>query len=304
MTRSAPPSSVLGRLLEAAGYRVEARGDATLAARGRDHRAVVIVATARSPAEVEGLFPPDAVHRLIVYDDEPGSVARAMAADRGIEVLDPSTLGSALGELLLPSPLDADEAAVDPGAASPLEAPFSVTLSSERTIRPRITRDEAEVLAGIDASRYTLRLVPFYVAAYHVRPASPHGGATRVVRQLVAVNAVSRSPEVWESEDRELVHEVEEPHERLGPQMTLAEARPNATEAVRRHHTVHVDHTEQHGGALVIESRRIPPAVEDVRLGPFVLLFVPFWYAEGPDGRVVLDAVSGRRAGADDAGSG
>lgn len=303
MPRSPPPSSTLGRLLEAAGYRLETRLEATVAVRSRDHRALVIVSSARSPAEIEGWFPPDSVHRCIVYDDEPGSVARAIAADRGIEVLDPSTLGSALGEILLPSPTDDDERSFESTGVSGIDAPLAIALPSERTVHPRIAREEAEVLAGADASRYILRLVPFYVAAYHVRPPSPHGGAARVVRHLVAVNAVSRRPEVWESEDRELVAEIEEPHERLAPQMTLGEARPLAVEAIRRHHTVHVDHTEQHGGALVIEARRIAPSAEDVRVGPFVLLYVPFWYAEGVDGRVVLNAVSGRRAGTDDAGT-
>jgi hypothetical protein len=118
------------------------------------------------------------------------------------------------------------------------------------------------------------------------------------VRQLVAVNSLTRRAEVWSDGDRELVGEVEEPHQRLTPQLTEAQATPIARDAIRRHHTVHVDHTEQHGGALVIESRRIAPAEEDVRLGPFVLLYVPFWYAEGTDGRVVLDAVSGARVAA------
>ena len=57
-----------------------------------------------------------------------------------------------------------------------------------------------------------------------------------------------------------------------------------------------VEHTEQHGGALVIETRRMLPSTDYLRLGPMALLYVPFWYAEGSEGRVVLDAVTGRRA--------
>ncbi len=302
MSKVPPPSSVLRRLLEAAGYRLEARGDALVAHRARDHRALVIVPTARAPTEVETWFPPDAVHRTVVYDDEPGPVVRSLAADRGIEVLDPTTLGPALGELLLPSPLGADAAGEGTDTEGPLEPPFALALQSERTVRPRIGRGEAEMIAGADASRYILRLVPFYVAAYRVRPPSPHGGPGRVVRQLVAVNALSRRAEVWGDLDRELVETVAEPHQRLVPQLGEAEAALIARDLVRREHTVHVDHTEQHGGALVIEARRIAPGPDDVRLGPFVLLYVPYWYAEGVDGRVVLDAVSGRRAPGAEAG--
>ena len=302
MPHPVPSSSVLGRLLEAAGYRVESRHEAVYAARARDRRAVVIMASGRSPADVEAWFPPDSVHRTIVYDDEPGPVARALAADRGIEVLDPSTLGSALGELLLPSPVASSEGGPPDSGPTDLSPPFSFASELERTVRPRIGREEAEAIAGVDASRYVLRLVPFYVAAYHVRPPSPYGATGRVVRQLIAVNALSRRAEVWDDLERELVSDLGEPHERLVPQIAPTEAVSVAREAIRRHHTVHVDHTEQHGGALVIEARRIPPSVDDVRLGPLVLLYVPFWYAEGSDGRVVLDAVTGRRATGSEAG--
>ena len=302
MTRAASPSSVLGRLLEAAGYHLESRNGATIAHRPRDHRAVVIAPVARSPAEIEPWFPADAVYRTVVYDDEPGPVARRLAADRGIEVLDPSTLGPALAEILLPSPTETVAGAMP--TEGPLEAPYATPFESERTVRPRLGRSEAEAIAGIDSPRYVLRLVPFLVAAYHVRPPAPNGAPGRMLRQIVAVNTISRRAEVWDDLERELVSELEEPHQRFQPQIGEGEALVLAREAIRRCHTVHVDHTEQHGGALVIEARRIPPAPEDVRIGPFVLLYVPFWYAEGADGRVVLDAVTGRRVSGTEAGAG
>jgi hypothetical protein len=301
MPRPGRPSSHLGRLLEAAGYRVEGRPEGTVAVRSRDHRAVVIVAAPRSPADIDSLFPGDAVHRTIVYDDEPGSVARALAADRGIEILEPTTLGMALGELLLPAPSGTLDGAEEGSEAPSLAAPFGIALEGERTLRPRIDREEAEVLAGIESPRFTLRLVPFFVAAYRVRPASPHGESGPPVRHLVAVNAVARTAEIWDDAERELVRGVPEPHQRLAPQLSEPQAESIAVDAIRRYHTVHVDHTEQHGGALVIETRRILPSREDLKLGAFVLLYVPHWYAESRDGRVVLDAVTGRRTVTDDA---
>jgi hypothetical protein len=304
MPRVVPPSSVLGRLLEAAGYRLEARAEATLAVRSRDHRAVLIVGAIRSPAELDRWFPSDCVHRTIVYDDEPGSTARSLASDRGIEVLAPSSLGPALAELLLPSPSDSSEASRAEVADTDLDPPFAVLPEGERIVRPRIGRAEAETLAGVEAPRYTLRLVPFYVAPYRVRPASPHGAPGIVLRRLVAVNAVSRRAEIWEDGERELVSEIDEPHQRLVPQLGESQAIAVATDAVRHHHTVDVEHTEQHGGALVIETRRMLPSPDDLRLGPMALLYVPFWYAEGSEGRVVLDAVSGRRAPPSEGGGG
>lgn len=293
-----PSPPVLRRLLEAAGYRLREAAGAIVATRAADHRAVVLARSGRSPSEVERLFPADAVHRTVVYDDEPGDAGRSVAAERGIEVLDPSTLGPALGELLLPSALIPGGSTLEDSDADALESPFPLVGPEARTVRPRIGRDEAQTLAGLDAARYTLRLVPFFVAAYRVRIVAPDGGPGPVHRRLIAVNATSRRAEVWEEGERELVAEVSGPAQRLAPQLNEAGAAPIAVDAIRRHHTVRVDHTEQHDGALVIESRRVPPAAEDVRLGPFALIYVPFWYAEGSEGRVVLDAVSGREGSA------
>jgi hypothetical protein len=62
MTTGSPSSSVLRRLLEAAGYRLEDRPAGIKAVRARDHRAVFIVAGLRSPMEVESEFRGAAVH--------------------------------------------------------------------------------------------------------------------------------------------------------------------------------------------------------------------------------------------------
>lgn len=286
--------SVLRRLLLAAGYRLDDLPSATVAVRDADHRAVVIASRARSPAEVAALLPPSAVHRTVVYDGEPGPAAREAAAEHGLELLDPSTLGPALGEILLPSVLAPGADGLAAEGEAPLEGPFPPAASGARTVRPRIGRGEAQALAGLPDARYTLRLVPFYVAAYRVRSVAPDGSAGPVHRRLVAVNAVSRRAEIWSEGQRDLVLDLEVPSERLAPQLAEAGAVTLAVEAIRRQHTVRLDHIEQHAGAIVVESRRVPPPVSDVRIGPFSLLYVPYWYAESADGRRVLDAVSGR----------
>ena len=294
---AAPPPvapSILRRVLEAAGYRLEDVREATVAVRAVDHRAVVLASRSRSPAEVEKLFPPSAVHRTVVYDEEPGDLARSLAAQRGIEVLDPSALGPALGELLLPSALVPGSATGPAPNEETLESPFPPVGPGGATIRPRIGRREAQQLAGIEGARYTLRLVPYYVAAYRVRTVAPDGGAGPVRHRLVAVNAMTRRGEIWDEGSRELTSAVDGPAEQLPPQLSAPGAVPIAVETIRREHTVRVDHTEQHAGALVVESRRVSPPAEAVRLGPFSLVFAPFWYAETNGGRRILDAVSGR----------
>lgn len=299
MSNTAATVSVLRRLLEAAGYRLDDQPDALSAVRPRDHRAVLIVNSHRSPVELDALFPGDAAHRTIVYPEEPGSVARGLASERGIELLDPSTLGSALGELLLPGP-EMRVAEEPESPALPIVPPPLLFPDGERTVRPRLSRNDAEALAGVEGFRSTLRLIPFYVAAYRVRVPTPHGGHRPATDHLVAVNALSGRTEFWEPGERELMADLDEPHQRLEPQLTEDHVRAIAVDAVRRRHVVSVDHTEQHGGALVIERRRVPPGVDDLALAPSVLVHVPFWYIEGADGRVVLDAVTGARAPAAD----
>ncbi len=301
---AAVPLPLLKRLFEAAGYHVELRAEALLAVRSEDHRAVVVDRGRRTPSSLEPLFPDDSVRRTLLYEEEPGASVRSEAAGRGIEVLESSALGPALGEMLLPAPREPPAPMGSEGAEDALDAPFPVLPAEARVVRARIDRAEAEALAGLREARYLLRLVPYYVAAYRVRTGGPDGSPGPIAHRLVAVNAVTRAVEIWEEGERELAGEPDAAVPRLSPLVGEAAAASLAVEVVRRHHAGRIDHTEQHSGALVIESRRVLPSLRNVRMGPLALLYVPFWYAEGSAGRVVLDAVSGRLVEPGDAGDG
>ncbi len=276
----------------AAGYHLEDRPHGLRAIRRADRSAVFIAAPGAPLAEVSEDLPPDFVRRTLVFAEDPGEAVRGEAATYGLEVLIPDTLGPALGEiLLLGAPVLSGE--VEP--AGPVTAPPLAFADRERTVRPRLGREEAERIAGVEGFRYTLRLVPFYVFPYRVRTPAPHGGAGTVTDHLAAVSALSGRVEFWENRDPEFVADLEEPHQRLEPSTTEETARRRADEAVRRRHTVNVDHSEQHDGALVIERRKVPPGPDDLQFGPAVLLHVPYWYVESAEGRVVLDAVTGNR---------
>lgn len=282
-------TSLLRRLLLTAGYRLEERPGGLLATRVTDQQGVLIVDGLRSPSDLEGELPSGLIHRTLLYSEEPGREARQVAAERGMEVIDPSTLGPALGEILLARP------AASLPTPETLQAPATVFPDGERMVRPRIGRREAEAIGAVDGFRYTLRYVPFFVANYRVRTASAHGGPGRLSDHQVAVNALSGRAELWEPGERELVSEVDEPHERLEPLLSEAQVLTTMLGAIRRRHTVNVDHSEQHEGALIIERRRVPPGADDLRVGPLAIVHVPFWYIEGPDGRIIVDAVQGIR---------
>jgi hypothetical protein len=288
----------LRRLLVAARYRVDDSSVGLLAYRPLDRRSVTILAGPISPLEAERELPADAVHRTLIYAEDPGPAARGAAAERGLEILTPETLGTALGELLLLpelalAPRDREPVDEPPG---PLETPIAAIPPGERIVRPRLGRGEAELIAGVDGFRYTLRLVPYYVAPYRVREPAAHGRTGAVREYWVAVHGLSGRAEVWEPGDRELTGELPEPHERLEPTVPDERAREIAEGRLRERHTVSIDHTEQHGGALVIERRRVPPGAQDLKVGAFAVVHVPYWYVEGADGRVIIDAVSGARS--------
>ncbi len=294
MAPVASDTPILRRLLDAAGYRLEERRSGLLAVRGGDRRVVFLVDGLRSPSEVESELPPDMVHKSLVYSEDPGTIARELASNRGIEILDASSLGPALGELLLPGPGPAQTVEIEP-PSHPLEPPTQVLPGGDLSVRSRLGRTDAEAISGVDGLRYTLRLVPFYVAPYRVRIATAQGSPGLPTEHFVAVNALSGRVEVWEADEREISTDPLDPSAKLAPVLTEPMAISAAEEALRRRHTVSVDHTEQHGGTIIIERRRVAPGPADLRIGTPALVHVPYWYGEGREGRVVLDAVTGAR---------
>lgn len=288
---SAEESMQLRRLFEAAGYRVTEREGGWAALRTRDRRSVVFSDEVRTPSDLEDAFAPDAIHRVLLFPDEPGEVARALATERGIEVFDTVTIGAALGELLLLPPAPIGPV---PTAVAALEAPPSIFPEGERIVRARLSLAEAERIAAMPGLKATLRLVPFYVAPYRVRTPSPHGGRGTSTEHVVAVHALLKAVEVWDASQYEFSDSGGTSPPRLRPTLSLEEALPLALDWIRSNHTARVEHTEQHGGAVVVETRRVPPRLEDVRLAPLTLVYAPYWYFEGEDGRIVIDAVTGR----------
>jgi hypothetical protein len=293
MAPEAGEASQLRRLLHAAGYRLTDTEHGLLAWRFEDRRAVLLVSSERDLATAARELPSDAAHRTILCVGELTEESRSTAAELGVELLRPDTLGPALGELLLLPPGGAPLTPIHP--STPLEPPVAVLPTGQTIVRPRLTREDAERIAGGPSSRFTLRLLPYFVAPYRVRLPPSAGGSPSIREDLVAVNGLSGVSSVWGAGQRELVAEIPSPFQKLQAVLTEAAARAQAEEYLRHHYTVGVDRTEQHEGALVIERRRVAPPPEDLRIGPFALLQFPFWYVEGADGRVVIDAVTGNR---------
>jgi len=288
-------SVLLRQLFEAAGYRLTDREGGWTALRPRDRRCVVFSEEVRTPTDLEPAFASDAIHRVLLYREDPGPVARSLASERGIEVFDTSTIGNALGELLLlPPGVPAAPGEPSGVGAGSLEPPPAIYPEGERIVRGRLSRPEAERIAASPDLRGTLRLVPFFVAPYRVRSPSPHGGRGASSEHIVAVHGLLRTVEGWEASLYELSDSTSETHPRLEPTLSAEEALPLALDWIRRNHTARVEHTEQHGGAVVVETRRVMPSLDDVRVAPLTLVYVPFWYFEGEEGRVVIDAVTGR----------
>jgi hypothetical protein len=294
MTAPGGPVPILRRLLLAAGYRLEDRPGGLRAIRRADHRGLLVVAAHEPVDRLVAELPAELVHRILLFTEDPGGEARQRAAELGTEVLTSDTLGPALGELLLPAPSDGASGEAE-AHAEPVGTPASSYPEHERTVCPRLDKNDAVRLAGVDGFRYTLRLVPFYIFPYRVRAPTTHGGPGPVSDHLASVNAVSGRVEFWENWKPEFVADLTEPYERFDPALPAGEARRRAEGDIRTRHTVSVDHSEHHGGTLIIERRRVPPGPSDLVLGAPALVHTPYWYVESAEGRVILDAVTGAR---------
>ncbi len=210
--RQTPPS-LLRRLFEAAGYRIEDRPLGLRAIRQRDRRGVFLVEGVHSPEELIAEFPPDIVRRTLVYPEDPGPAIRTCASECGMEILDSSTLGPGLGEiLLLPVGREPHPEAVPASDLGGLEPPANPFPEWDRIVAPRLGRPEAESLAGVDGFRYVLRLLPYYLAPYRIRVPTVHGGVEPPADHLVAVNALTGEIEIWEEGERELISQLIDAH--------------------------------------------------------------------------------------------
>jgi hypothetical protein len=231
----------------------------------------------------------------VVCAEDPGETARAEAARRGWDLIVADALADRIGRWLLPAaagPGDRETAPDEPREMSlPARTPWA-----GRIVRPRLGRTDAERLAEVDGSRITLRLVPFFVAAYRFRPGAAVDGASAEFERLVAVHSLTGRVEVWDEEDREFVSELEEAYQTIEPSWDESRLRSAAERALRERHTRVFDHTERRGGAIVVERRRWVPGPDALGLGRGAYVRVPYWYIESPEGRVVLDAVTGRTA--------
>lgn len=310
------PSAFVQRLLASAGFSVERHQGLWRAVRESDGRAVLLLAGAELPAGFSQIFPGQCRSRWVLFGSTPSAEERDRLHMDGVSFIEPDTLSERIGEVLLPSSGAEREEPV-PRALPPARlpsirehdgrerlmtdpGPFPEEPSSlpaelwpgERIVRPRLSEDDALRLAWsrLVPFRVTLVLIPYYLFEYTLRQEERRSNEAP---RLLAVQGIDGTTESWAMGDRELVGMLPTPHRRREPVLSSDEARDFALRAALEANISHVDHTEQRGGALIIERRRVAPQEDDVRLGPAVMLHVPFWVVDGADGRLVFDAVTG-----------
>ncbi|HKV90390.1 MAG TPA: hypothetical protein VJQ43_04230, partial [Thermoplasmata archaeon] len=71
MVAASAATGSLRRLFEAAGYRIDDRPSGLRAFRPRDRRAILVVRGTPAPTDIETEFPTDAIHRIVIYADDP-----------------------------------------------------------------------------------------------------------------------------------------------------------------------------------------------------------------------------------------
>lgn len=164
----------------------------------------------------------------------------------------------------------------------------------DRIVRPRLEADDVKVIGAqtVGGFRFRLELVPHFLYRYNaVLYIDDHRLGEEQGR--LAINALTKDSVEW-AEGLELVHELDQSHQRLEPLIDQEEAKALAMETVLQRHTSERDFVRDSGSVTVTERKRASPRREEVELEEQGMFFLPVWCVEGVKGVMVLNASNGK----------
>jgi hypothetical protein len=223
-----------------------------------------------------------------------------LADEQGVAIWDHRTLESELGRLSMKD-ISQDEYKPDEGEYTPQIDDFTPSMETkvkdwgEQIMRPKLTLDDMTELAKytIRGFRYELEVVPYYVFEYSCEIVidGKAGGERKL--GLIGVNALSGDYELWKTRF-ELVPELQWAHTKLEPKLDGEKAEHIARDGVNTEHTNEVENVVDRGTALIMEKRKVQPKEGSVLLRRKGLIYLPVWCAEGSNGVMLVNAVTGK----------
>ncbi|MFQ6060004.1 MAG: hypothetical protein ACE5KV_01745 [Thermoplasmata archaeon] len=139
---------------------------------------------------------------------------------------------------------------------------------------------------------YILELVPYFLFEYHSMTETDNGEVVES-KGLIGVNALTKSPEVWE-ESFEIAEGLNYFDSKLEPKIGEREAFVIAQKKAIELGTLCEKTTRERNSTRVVEVREVRPAREDIQIDGKGLVYLPIWCVEGSKGSIIINAGTGK----------
>ena len=229
---------------------------------------------------------------------------RKEAEGRGITVWDRHSIEDEIGAAVV-THLEAvkgglfESLAVRSGKAVHADSPLPLMVedgdTTEKILKPSISLEQVKEISAKTTGGYKfeLELVPYYFYEYFCIMKISGIESPDKRTGNIGVNALTGHAQPWKPLP-EVVTDIGEPHVRLEPKVSQADADESAMKKVVTMHTEEVERVTEKGHARIYDKIVVKPESGDVTLTPRGLLYVPMWCVEGLHGVMVLNAVTAK----------
>lgn len=164
----------------------------------------------------------------------------------------------------------------------------------EAVITPKIDKNKATIISrSIEGYKFELTMVPHFLFYYKCVVEDSEKQTGDIQTGIAAVNGTSGDVELW-THTFETVENVEIPHIKMEPTMNADDAQQQATKGVFQLFTREVDVVREDSNVTVFEKIKTQPREDSIEVLPKGLVYNPYWRIEGTDGKMTIDAVTGK----------
>ncbi len=234
--------------------------------------------------------------------------AHKMADKLGIELLDRVEFARVLGELILEiyesnkleelNILEEEDVEVEE-LESEDEDVIPIFLEEvgegeERIIKPVISPQEADNIAREYVHGFTQELVllPYYVFDYSLEVLIEGTIQTKVVKGILALNALNGKGEFWKK-GYETVTRLDMEHRKMEPKIGFEEASGIAEKSLEEEYSKEEEVKIEGDNVTIIEKRKTRPKKGSIKTNFLGLYYLPVWIMSGKGGMVMINAVTG-----------
>lgn len=157
---------------------------------------------------------------------------------------------------------------------------------------PKILKDKAEMIAKkfVHPISYELNLVPYYIYDYQCEFIISEGSIEKTAG-TIGINGVTKFGELWFNFN--FAKDLEIPYKKINPNFDINTFGQIAKKQIIELNTRSIESTKDSESVVIVEKKKIRPKPENIKIEARGMVYLPLWIIEGPDGKVVLDAING-----------